>query len=99
MARRPDLFIIGAPKSGTTSLYEYLDGHPDVCLRETGYTAFKTNPVPYTHYDPVAKGPDAGAGLIRGGFWPVGDEPPGSEGFPRDDYCGMGEQVFYTGHH
>jgi hypothetical protein len=51
------------------------------------------------YYDPAAKGPDAGAGLIRGGFWPVGDEPPGSDGFPRDDYCGMGEDVVYTGHH
>lgn len=27
---RPNLFIIGAPKSGTTSLYEYLAGHPDI---------------------------------------------------------------------
>ncbi len=49
--------------------------------------------------DPAAKGPDAGAGLIRGGFWRGGDEPPGSEGFPRDDYCDMGEDVVYTGHH
>lgn len=31
-ARRPDLFIIGAPKSGTTSLYEYLVGHPQVYM-------------------------------------------------------------------
>ncbi|MEA2678109.1 MAG: hypothetical protein QOJ81_2250 [Chloroflexota bacterium] len=31
-ARRPDLFIIGAPKSGTTSLYEYLSGHPQVYM-------------------------------------------------------------------
>lgn len=30
--RRPNLFIIGAPKSGTTSLYEYLRGHPDVFM-------------------------------------------------------------------
>jgi len=28
----PDLFIIGAPKSGTTSLYEYLKGHPEVFM-------------------------------------------------------------------
>lgn len=28
----PDLFIVGAPKSGTTSLYEYLKGHPDVYM-------------------------------------------------------------------
>ena len=30
--RRPNLFIIGAPKSGTTSLYEYLRGHPQVFM-------------------------------------------------------------------
>jgi hypothetical protein len=51
------------------------------------------------YYDPLAKGPDAGAGLIRGGFWLEGGTPPGSEGFPRGDYCGMGEDVVYTGHH
>ena len=32
MQRRPDLFIVGAPKTGTTSLYEYLKGHPDVFM-------------------------------------------------------------------
>jgi len=32
LPRRPDLFIIGAPKSGTTSLYDYLDTHPDVYM-------------------------------------------------------------------
>ena len=32
MTRMPDLFIVGAPKSGTTSLYEYLKGHPDVFM-------------------------------------------------------------------
>lgn len=30
--RRPDLFIVGAPKTGTTSLYVYLKGHPDVFM-------------------------------------------------------------------
>ncbi len=29
---RPNFFIIGAPKSGTTSLYDYLVGHPDVYM-------------------------------------------------------------------
>lgn len=28
----PDLFIVGAPKSGTTSLYEWLKGHPEVFM-------------------------------------------------------------------
>ena len=42
MVRFPDLFIIGAPKSGTTSLYEYLKGHPEVfmsALKEPCYFA------------------------------------------------------------
>ena len=28
--KKPNLFIVGAPKCGTTSLYEYLRRHPDV---------------------------------------------------------------------
>jgi hypothetical protein len=32
LPRRPNLFIVGAPKCGTTSLYEYLEGHPDVYM-------------------------------------------------------------------
>ena len=30
--RRPDLFIIGAPKAGTSSLYDYLSDHPDIYM-------------------------------------------------------------------
>ena len=30
--RRPNLFIIGAMKSGTTSLHEYLDTHPHIAM-------------------------------------------------------------------
>jgi hypothetical protein len=40
--RRPNFFIIGAPKSGTTSLWEYLKGHPEVFVspaKEPGYFA------------------------------------------------------------
>jgi Sulfotransferase domain len=32
VTRLPDTFIIGAPKSGTTSLYEWLRGHPEVFM-------------------------------------------------------------------
>lgn len=42
MTRRPNLFIVGAPKSGTTSMYDYLAGHPDVYMspiKEPGYFA------------------------------------------------------------
>jgi hypothetical protein len=35
MTRRPDFFIVGAPKSGTTAMYEYLRHHPDLFLPET----------------------------------------------------------------
>jgi hypothetical protein len=31
-SRTPDFFIVGAPKSGTTSLYDYLSGHPDIYM-------------------------------------------------------------------
>ena len=32
MTRRPDTFIVGAPKSGTSSLHRYLDRHPQVVM-------------------------------------------------------------------
>ena len=32
MSRRPDTFIVGFPKCATTSLYEYLKGHPDIYM-------------------------------------------------------------------
>ncbi|HWH23428.1 MAG TPA: sulfotransferase [Candidatus Limnocylindria bacterium] len=32
MTRRPDTFVIGAAKSGTTSLHEYLKAHPQVFM-------------------------------------------------------------------
>jgi hypothetical protein len=32
--RRPDFYIVGAPKSGTTAMYEYLRQHPDLYLPE-----------------------------------------------------------------
>ena len=30
--RKPNFFIVGAPKSGTTSLFHYLDQHPDIYI-------------------------------------------------------------------
>jgi len=42
MSKRPNFFIVGAPKSGTTSLYTYLKKHPDVFLpkKELYYFCF-----------------------------------------------------------
>jgi hypothetical protein len=47
------------------------------------------------YYDPNAK--PGQPGLIRGGFWVEGGVQPGT--WPVGDYCGMGEDVYYTGHH
>ncbi|HYH35682.1 MAG TPA: DUF3131 domain-containing protein, partial [Nocardioides sp.] len=35
-------------------------------------------------------------GQIRGGFW---DEDPQDPAAVKGDYCGMGQEVWYTGHH
>ena len=41
--------------------------------------------------------PDEGpAGQMRGGFW---DEQPTDDAAVTGDYCGMGTDVWYTGHH
>lgn len=40
MSTQPNLFIIGSMKSGTTSLHNYLDAHPDIYMsdnKEPGY--------------------------------------------------------------
>jgi hypothetical protein len=34
MQKRPNFFIVGAPKSGTTALYEYLRHHPGIFMPE-----------------------------------------------------------------
>jgi hypothetical protein len=44
--RRPNLFIIGAMKSGTTTLHEYLDSHPQIAMsriKEPGYFVEELN--------------------------------------------------------
>ncbi len=45
---KPDFFIVGAPKSGTTAFYEYLKSHPDVFLpRKELYYFCKDFHAPY----------------------------------------------------
>jgi hypothetical protein len=42
MTRLPNFFVVGAPKAGTTSLYWYLDQHPQVYMspiKEPNYFA------------------------------------------------------------
>jgi hypothetical protein len=67
-ARRPDLFIIGAPKCGTTSLYEYLEGHPDIFMSPVKEPFYFCPDVVRTMYDRFAYGRDEAAylGLFAG---------------------------------
>jgi hypothetical protein len=47
MPKLPNFFIVGAPKAGTTSLYAYLDQHPQVYmspLKEPSYFASELRP-------------------------------------------------------
>lgn len=44
--RKPNLFVIGSMKSGTTSLHEYLDTHPQIAMsqmKEPGYFVEQLN--------------------------------------------------------
>ena len=41
---KPNLFIVGAAKAGTTSLYHYLNEHPEIfmsVIKETNYFAYE----------------------------------------------------------
>ena len=41
---RPNLFVIGAMKSGSTTLHELLGGHPDICMSEPKEPCFFVDP-------------------------------------------------------
>jgi hypothetical protein len=69
---RPTFFIIGAPKCGTTSLYEYLRTHPNVFmpwLKEPHYFAddFPTYRTVHTEKDYLSLFADAGSAHIAVG--------------------------------
>src|SRR3954468_25016760 len=45
--RLPNFFVVGAPKAGSTSLYHYLDQHPQVYMcpiKEPNYFASEIRP-------------------------------------------------------
>lgn len=45
----PDFFILGAPKCGTSSLYRWLSGHPDIYIcdpREPNYYSYLSGEIP-----------------------------------------------------
>jgi Sulfotransferase domain len=47
---RPDFLVIGAMKAGTTSLYHYLGGHPEVCASPTKEIRF------FSHHENWSRG-------------------------------------------
>lgn len=64
MAHLPDTFVIGAAKSGTTSLYDYLRQHPDVFMspvKEPRYFAYAENPPAMAGPGDEASNREAGA--------------------------------------
>jgi Sulfotransferase domain len=52
--RIPDSFIVGAPKSGTTALYEYLRQHPDIFMSPLKEPRFFSTDVHFTHRAPLS---------------------------------------------
>ena len=55
MAKLPNFFIVGAPKAGTTSLYHYLDQHPQIYMspiKEPNYFATETR---QENFDPALR--------------------------------------------
>jgi hypothetical protein len=44
--RHPNFFIVGAPKSGTTALAEYLRGHPDILMSDPKEPFFWCDDIP-----------------------------------------------------
>jgi hypothetical protein len=50
--RIPDFFIVGAPKCGTTSLYEWLSTHPEICAPHKE-TCFFSQDIYSTHDMPT----------------------------------------------
>ena len=64
---KPNFFILGAAKSGTTSLFECLDGHPEVHIpdaKETnffcdGFQGFDSITQATTYFEEMGKGKDA----------------------------------------
>lgn len=63
MTRRPDLFIIGAPKAGTTSVYEWLKGHPEVYMSPSKEPRYFAPDLHTDHAQDLRYGEDEGTYL------------------------------------
>ena len=52
VSRLPTFFIVGAPKAGTTSLYNYLDQHPQVYMSPIKEPNFFSAEIRIEHFAP-----------------------------------------------
>ena len=52
MSRLPNFFIVGAPKAGTTSLYHYLDQHPQIYMSSIKEPHFFATEIREENFDP-----------------------------------------------
>ncbi len=62
--RKPDFFIVGAAKCGTTALYEYLNQHPDIFMsaeKEPAYFCPDLNPLRRSEEEYLQLFADAGS--------------------------------------
>jgi len=55
MPRLPNFFLAGAPKSGTTSLYRYLDQHADIYLSSIKEPHYFAPEIRLEHYQPALR--------------------------------------------
>ncbi len=52
MSRLPNFFVVGAPKAGTTSLYHYLDQHPQIYMSAIKEPNFFAAEIREENFDP-----------------------------------------------
>src|ERR1700736_2398891 len=52
MSRLPNFFLAGAPKAGTTSLYYYLDQHPQIYMSPIMHPNFFASEIRAENFDP-----------------------------------------------
>jgi hypothetical protein len=62
---KPNLFIIGAPKAGTTSIAAYLADHPDVCFSTPKEPFYWATDIPRTAHDLKVESLEQYLGLFK----------------------------------
>lgn len=87
-SQQPNFFIAGAPKAGTTSLYHYLDQHPEIYMspvKEANYFASEIRLENFAeeHQGSVSRDMEAMQSYLAG---PMSSKRFGAVGLAWDDY-------------